>query len=102
MPVIAAGYGFSTSRAALYEGQDPLTEQQQGWLTQSLEETFKEASDTLWNTTYEECLRKFQEEGVTYIEVDREAFVKSAEEIAAKFDGELFRTGLYEQIKGLK
>ena len=79
-----------------------LTEQQQSWLTQSLEETFKEASDTLWNTTYEECLRKFQEEGVTYIEVDREAFVKSAEEIAAKFDGELFRAGLYEQIKGLK
>ena len=30
-----------------------LTEQQQSWLTQSLEETFKEASDTLWNITYE-------------------------------------------------
>ncbi len=79
-----------------------LTPEQQGWLTQSLEETFKEASDTLWSTTYEECLKKFQEEGVTYIEVDREAFVKAAEEIAEKFDGDLFSAGLYDQIKGLK
>ena len=39
---------------------------------------------------------------MTYIEVDREAFVKAAEEIAEKFDGDLFSAGLYDQIKGLK
>ncbi len=79
-----------------------LTPEQQKWVTDSLAETYKEASDTLWSTTYEECLKKFQEEGVTYVEVDREAFIKAAEEVAAKFDGELFSAGLYDKIKSLK
>lgn len=45
MPVIAAGYGFSTSRAALYEGQEPLTEQQQG---ESLIRVCQDATDAGW------------------------------------------------------
>ena len=45
MPVIAAGYGFSTSRAALYEGQDPLTEQQQG---ESLIRVWQDATKAGW------------------------------------------------------
>ena len=30
IPVVAAGFGFSTARAPIYEGEEPLTEQEQG------------------------------------------------------------------------
>ena len=31
MPVVAAGCGFSTSRVPVFQGEGPLTEEQQAW-----------------------------------------------------------------------
>lgn len=45
IPVMATGYGFSTSRAALYEGQEPFTEQQQG---ESLIQVWQDATEAGW------------------------------------------------------
>ena len=45
MPVIAAGYGFSTSRVPIWEDEPPLTERQQG---QALVEVWQEAREAGW------------------------------------------------------
>ena len=45
MPVIAAGYGFSTSRVPIWEDEYPLTERQQG---QALVEVWQEAREAGW------------------------------------------------------
>ena len=45
IPVVAAGFGFSTARAPVYEGEAPLTEQEQG---QRIVEVCREASDAGW------------------------------------------------------
>ena len=45
IPVVAAGFGFSTARAPVYEDEAPLTEQEQG---QRIVEVCREASDAGW------------------------------------------------------
>lgn len=49
IPVVAAGYGFSTARTATYEGEAPLTEQEQG---ESLVQVWKDASDAGWSGVF--------------------------------------------------
>lgn len=45
IPVIAAGYGFSTSRVPVFEGEDPLNEREQG---QSIVEVWQDAMNAGW------------------------------------------------------
>lgn len=45
IPVVAAGYGFSTSRVPTFENDGPLTEQQQG---EALVQVWQDASRTGW------------------------------------------------------
>lgn len=45
MPVVAAGYGFSTARAAIYEDKAPLTEEEQG---ESLVRVWQDATEAGW------------------------------------------------------
>ena len=45
IPVVAAGFGFSTARAPVYEGEEPLTEQEQG---DRFVEVSREAAEAGW------------------------------------------------------
>ena len=45
IPVVAAGFGFSTARAPVYEDEAPLTEQEQG---ERIVEVCREASEAGW------------------------------------------------------
>ena len=49
MPVVAAGYGFSTSRGAVTLGQPPLTEAEQG---QALVRVYQDAMDAGWSGVF--------------------------------------------------
>lgn len=49
MPVVAAGYGFSTSRGAVIKNQAPLTETQQG---NALKEVYQNAVDSAWSGVF--------------------------------------------------
>ena len=45
IPVVAAGYGFSTSRAAIFENENPLNERQQG---EALVQVWRDAGAAGW------------------------------------------------------
>lgn len=49
IPVVAAGYGFSTSRAATFEGEPPLTEQEQG---EALVNVWQDATRSGWSGVF--------------------------------------------------
>ncbi len=49
IPVVAAGFGFSTARAPVYEGEEPLTEKEQG---ESIIEVCEDAEDAGWSGVF--------------------------------------------------
>ncbi len=49
IPVVAAGFGFSTARTPVYEGEEPLTEQEQG---ESIVEVCRDAADAGWSGVF--------------------------------------------------
>ena len=74
-----------------------LTEQQQGWLQQAVEEGAK-FQRQLWKVTESEALAHAKAEGVQIIDVDLEAFRRKAAPIyAAQTDNDLFQ--LIEAVK---
>lgn len=79
---------------------DKLTDEQQGWVTQAVEQAHEENTAAA-QEEYEQSKKNCQEGGMEFIEFDREAFVSSAEELARQMEGELFSAGLYDQIKAL-
>ncbi len=78
-----------------------LTEEQISWINEAIALTDEQCSSELWDTQYDATMAEIQEMGVTIVEVDRDAFIDSAAEIAADFEGVLYSEGLYQQIKDM-
>lgn len=55
MPVLAVEYGFSTARGAIREGQEPLTEREQG---ERLMKVYRDAADLGWSGV---CISSWQD-----------------------------------------
>lgn len=77
-----------------------LNETQQKWLTEALALSEKENSADA-QAQYDDTKKKLVDAGFEFVDFDREAFMKSAEEVARGMDGKLFTAGLYDQIKAL-
>ena len=75
-----------------------LNDTQKEWL----EEAVKAAHEVNTKSAVEEhdeCVQKVQEGGTELVEFDKDAFRAKAEEVARQLEGELFREGLYDEIR---
>ena len=80
---------------------DSLTEEQRAWVEQAISETDAEFSTDLFDVQYDASKKLMEENGVTFIEVDMDAFKAATADVVEKFDGDLFSEGLYEYIRSL-
>lgn len=80
---------------------DKLNDEQRADFDEAVSKTYEAMSDKVWNELYAADEKAFQEEGVTFVDVDKSGFQKVAEEYAAKQDGTLWKKGLYQQIRDL-
>lgn len=82
--------------AKTWEG---LTAEQQGWVEEAIAQTDSEFSKDLFDVQYEQSKALMEKEGVTFVDVDLDAFKASAADVVAKLDGSLFSQGLYDYIR---
>ena len=77
-----------------------LNDTQKGWIEEAIQQAY-EVNTADAEQEYADSKEKCIEEGLEFIEFDRQAFVDSANEIAQEMDGEMFSEGLYDRIKAL-
>lgn len=80
---------------------DTLTDEQRGWVEQAIAETDAEFSTDLFDVQYEDAKKLMEENGVTFVDVDMDAFKAAAAEVVEQLDGDLFSEGLYDYIREL-
>lgn len=78
-----------------------LSDEEKGWLTEALAQA-EEIGTAGFRDDYDAAKAIAVEKGVEFVEVDKQAFMDVAAEVAQQFDGEMFSAGLYEEIRNLK
>lgn len=78
---------------------DKLTEEQRGWVEQAIAQTDAEFSTDLFDVQYEASKALMEENNVTFVDIDLDAFKASAADVVAQLDGDLFSAGLYDYIR---
>lgn len=80
---------------------DKLTDEQRGWVEQAIAEVDSTFSENLFTDQYDAAKKLMEENGVTFVDVDIDAFRSTAADVAATLDGDLFSAGLYDYIRSL-
>lgn len=80
---------------------DKLTEEQRTWVQKAIAETDSQFSKDLFGAKYDDAKKLMQDSGVTFVDVDVDAFKASAADVVKKLDGSLFTAGLYDYVRGL-
>lgn len=80
---------------------DSLSSQQQEWVEEAMKTADENFSTDLFDVQYDAAKKLMEENGMTFVEFDEDAFRKIAEETARSFDGTEFREGLYEEVRAL-
>lgn len=79
---------------------EKLNDTQRGWIEEAAKKAYEVNSASV-EESYKESKENLINAGIEFVEFDKEAFLKSAEEIGRTFEGDLFREGLYDEIKAL-
>lgn len=81
---------------------DKLTDEQYGWIVESIAYALEETSDILWNEEVPSYYETMEQEGVEIVyDIDIDAFRAIVDELIPTFEGEYFRAGLYDEIRAL-
>lgn len=80
---------------------DSLSAQQQKWVEEAMKTADANFSTDLFDVQYDAAKKLMEENGMTFVEFDEEAFRKIAEETAKSFDGTEFKEGLYDEVRDL-
>lgn len=81
---------------------EKLTEQQRGWLEESLEYAYEVSSTELWEKDVPGYYEAMEEKGTNIVkDVNTDAFREIVTGLIPKFEGNYFSEGLYDQVREL-
>lgn len=79
---------------------DKLNDTQKGWIQEAVSIAYQENTDEMW-AEYDSIKKQLIENGLEFVEFDKQAFIDSAKEALKTLEGKEFAAGMLERLQEL-